>query len=101
MDKKKRMILHLDTDHFFTAIEVRERPELKGKPVIVGANPREGKGRGVVHTCNYEARKCGIRSALPISRAWKLCPEAVYLPPNFELYVAVSNEIMDIPRKYA
>jgi len=101
MDKKKRMILHLDMDHFFTAIEVRERPELKGKPVIVGANPREGKGRGVVHTCNYEARKCGIRSALPISRAWKLCPEAVYLPPNFELYVRVSNEIMDILRKYA
>jgi DNA polymerase IV (DinB-like DNA polymerase) len=101
MDKKKRMILHLDMDHFFTSIEVRERPELKGRPVIVGANPREGKGRGVVHTCNYEARKCGIRSALPISRAWKLCPEAVYLPPNFELYVRVSNEIMDILRKYA
>lgn len=101
MDVKKRIILHLDMDHFFTAVEERERPELKGRPVIVGADPKEGKGRGVVYTCNYEAREFGVRSAMPISRAWKLCPGAVYLPPNYELYAKVSNEIMGILRKYA
>jgi len=100
MSQKKRIVFHLDMDHFYTAIEERERPELKGKPVIVGAEPKNGKGRGVVHTCNYEARKLGIRSAMPISKAWKISPEAVYLPPNFELYVKVSNEIMDILRKH-
>jgi DNA polymerase IV (DinB-like DNA polymerase) len=88
-------------DHFFTAVEERERPELKGKPVVVGADPKEGKGRGVVSTSNYEARKAGVRSGLPISRAWKLCPEAVYLPPNFPLYIQVSNDVMEIARRYA
>jgi DNA polymerase IV (DinB-like DNA polymerase) len=88
-------------DHFFTAVEERERPEYKGKPVIVGANPKEGKGRGVVSTCNYEARRFGVRSGMPISKAWKLCSEAIYLPVNYELYVKVSNEIMDIMRKHA
>ena len=87
-------------DHFFTAVEEREHPEYKGKQVIVGANPKEGKGRGVVSTCNYEARRFGVRSGMPISKAWKLCPEAVYLPVNFEIYTKVSNEIMDILRKY-
>jgi len=100
MNEKKRVVFHLDMDHFYTAIEERERPDLKGKPVIVGADPKEGKGRGVVHTCNYEARKLGIRSAMPISRAWNLCPVAVYLPPNFDLYVKVSSRIMEILRKY-
>jgi DNA polymerase IV (DinB-like DNA polymerase) len=99
-DKKKR-VFHVDMDHFYTALEEREHPQLKGKSVIVGADPKEGKGRGVVHTCNYEARKFGVRSAMPISKAWKLCPEAVYLPPNYELYSKVSNEIMDILRKHA
>jgi len=100
-DFSTRIILHMDMDHFYTAVEVRERPEYKGKPVVVGADPKEGKGRGVVSTSNYEARKGGVRSGMPISRAWKLCPEAVYLPPNFPLYIKVSNEIMDIARKYA
>ena len=88
-------------DHFFTAVEEREHPEYKGKPVIVGADPKEGKGRGVVSTCNYEARRFGVRSGMPISKAWKLCPEAVYLPVNYEIYVKVSNEIMDMLRKHA
>jgi DNA polymerase IV (DinB-like DNA polymerase) len=101
MSDKKRIIIHVDMDHFFTAVEEREHPEFKGKPVIVGANPKEGKGRGVVSTCNYETRKFGVRSGMPISRAWKLCPEAVYLPVNYQLYVKVSNEIMGVLRKYA
>ncbi len=101
MSEKKRVIFHLDMDHFYTAMETRERPEIKDKPVIVGADPKGGQGRGVVSTSNYEARKAGVRSGMPISRAWKLCPEAVYLPPNFPLYIRVSNEIMAIARQYA
>jgi DNA polymerase IV (DinB-like DNA polymerase) len=101
MSEKKRIIFHMDMDHFYTAIEQREHPEYKGKPVVVGSDPKEGKGRGVVSTSNYEARKAGVRSGIPISRAWKLCPEAVYLPPNFPLYIKVSNEIMEITRRYA
>ncbi|MGD0070146.1 MAG: DNA polymerase IV [Candidatus Bathyarchaeia archaeon] len=101
MSEKKRVIFHLDMDHFYTAVEERERPEIRGKPVIVGANPKGGKGRGVVSTSNYEARKAGVRSGMPISQAWGLCSEAIYLPPNFSLYIKVSGEIMDIARKYA
>ena len=82
-----RIIFHLDMDHFYTAVEERERPEIKGNPVIVGADPKGGKGRGVVSTSNYEARTSGVRSGMPISQAWRLCPEAVYLPPNFPLYI--------------
>jgi DNA polymerase IV (DinB-like DNA polymerase) len=100
MGEKRRMIFHVDMDHFFTAVEEREHPEYRGKPVIVGADPKEGKGRGVVSTSNYEARKFGVRSGMPISKAWKLCSEAVYLPVNYELYTKVSNEIMDILRKH-
>jgi DNA polymerase IV (DinB-like DNA polymerase) len=100
MNERDRIILHLDMDHFYTAVEEREHQEYKGKPVVVGADPKEGKGRGVVSTSNYIARKVGIRSGLPISHAWKLCPEAIYLPPNFPLYTKVSNEIMQIVRKY-
>jgi DNA polymerase IV (DinB-like DNA polymerase) len=101
MSEKRRIVFHIDMDHFYTAVEERERPELEGKPVIVGADPKEGKGRGVVFTSNYEARKLGVRSAMPISRAWKLAPEAVYLPPNFELYGRISEEIMSILRKHS
>jgi DNA polymerase IV (DinB-like DNA polymerase) len=100
-DFSTRIILHMDMDHFYTAVEEREHPEFKGKPVVVGSDPKEGKGRGVVSTSNYEARKAGVRSGIPISRAWKLCPEAIYLPPNFPLYIKVSKEIMEIAQKYA
>src|SRR5512135_2961212 len=101
MGKKTRIIFHLDMDHFYTAVEEREHPELKGKPVIVGANPKQGKGRGVVSTSNYEARKAGIRSGMPISRAWQLCPQAVYLSPDFPRYVKASNAVMQISKCYA
>ena len=100
-DFSTRIIFHMDMDHFYTAVEEREHPEYKGKPVVVGADPKEGKGRGVVSTSNYEARKAGVRSGIPISRAWKLCPEAIYLPPNFPLYIKVSKEIMEIAQRYA
>ncbi|MFC1559587.1 DNA polymerase IV [Candidatus Margulisiibacteriota bacterium] len=96
-----RIILHVDMDAFFTSIEERERPELKGKPVIVGADPKGGRGRGVVSTANYEARKFGIHSALPISMAYQLNPKAVFLTPNFELYVRSSQNIMEILKSHA
>jgi DNA polymerase IV (DinB-like DNA polymerase) len=88
-------------DQFYAAVEEREHPELGGKPVVVGADPKGGKGRGVVSTCNYDAREYGVRSGMPISRAWKLCPNAVYLQPNYELYTEASSRIMETLRSYA
>jgi DNA polymerase IV (DinB-like DNA polymerase) len=96
-----RAILHVDLDAFFPAVEVREHPELKGKSVIVGADPKGGKGRGVVSSASYEARKYGIRSAMPISLAWKLCPEGIYLLPHFDLYIKASNSIIKILKSHA
>jgi len=94
--KKNRVILHIDMDAFFAAIEELDHPEYKGKPVVVGADPREGKGRGVVSTCNYEARKYGIHSAMPISQAYKRCPFAVYVFPRMRRYVELSKKIHEI-----
>jgi len=91
----RRIIFHVDLDAFYVSVEVRENRALAGRPVVVGADPENGKGRGVVVTCSYEARKFGLRSGMPISRAWKLCPDAVYLRPNFDLYERVSREVMD------
>ncbi|MCD6500702.1 DNA polymerase IV [bacterium] len=88
-------------DYFFAQIEERENPQFKGKPVVVGADPKEGKGRGVVSTANYIARKYGIHSAMPISKAYQLCPKAVFLPVNHELYQKVSENIMNIVKKYS
>ncbi|MGA2199066.1 MAG: DNA polymerase IV [Nitrososphaerales archaeon] len=90
----RRIIFHVDLDAFYVSVEARENPTLRGLPVVVGADPEQGKGRGVVVTCSYEARKFGLRSGTPISRAWRLCPQAVYLRPNFELYGRVSGEVM-------
>jgi DNA polymerase IV (DinB-like DNA polymerase) len=101
MTDNNRIILHVDMDSFFASVEVREKPELAGKPVVVGADPKGGKGRGVVSTCSYEARKYGIKSGMPISRSYKLCPTAVYLPVNFPLYIRASGEVMKILRSYA
>jgi DNA polymerase IV (DinB-like DNA polymerase) len=89
-----RVILHIDMDAFYSSVEQRENPSLKGKPVIVGADPKGGKARGVVMGCSYEARKFGVHSALPISLAYRLCPDGVYLRPNFRLYEQVSERIM-------
>jgi DNA polymerase IV (DinB-like DNA polymerase) len=97
---ERRIILHLDMDSFYASIEVLERPDLARMPVIIGADPKGGTGRGVVMTASYEARAFGVRSAMPISRAWRLCPQGVYLPPRFPLYVEVSREIMEILSGY-
>jgi DNA polymerase IV (DinB-like DNA polymerase) len=99
--KKEHIILHVDMDHFFSAVEEREHLGFKGKPVVVGADPKKGKGRGVVKTCNYEAREFGIHSGMPISTAWRLCPDAIYVRGNYRLYKEVSRRIMAILRKYS
>jgi DNA polymerase IV len=96
-----RTILHVDMDAFYAAVEQRDRPELKGKPVIIGADPRGGRGRGVVATASYEARAFGVSSAMPISQAWKRCPKGVYLPPDMEKYAAVSREVMDVLGRFS
>jgi len=84
-----RKIIHIDMDCFYAAVEIRERPELRGRPVAVGGGSR----RGVVTTCNYEARRFGVRSAMPGFKARELCPDLVMLPVRFELYRAVSRQI--------
>jgi len=95
-----RTILHLDMDAFYAAVEQRDRPELRGKPVVIGADPKGGRGRGVVSTASYEARRFGVGSAMPISKAYRLCPTGVYLQPDMEKYAAVSKEVMLILRRF-
>lgn len=87
-------------DAFFAAIEQRNNPKYRAKPVIVGADPKKGKGRGVVSTCSYEARKFGIHSAMPISIAYKKCPNAIFLPVDMEEYKKVSRQIFEIFNKF-
>ena len=96
MKNKKRYIAHVDMDAFFTSVEQRDNIAYRNKPVIVGSDPKEGKGRGVVAACSYKARKYGIHSAMPISIAYKKCPDAVFLTPDMNKYVEVSHQIFDI-----
>jgi DNA polymerase IV (DinB-like DNA polymerase) len=96
-----RLILHCDLDCFFAAVEIRDNPQYQGKPVIIGADPKEGKGRGVVSTCSYEARKFGLHSGMPISQAFQRCPHGIYLRPSFHKYSEVSISVMHILRKHS
>lgn len=95
---KQRKIIHVDMDAFFASVEQRDQPEYQGKPLIVGGQPNS---RGVVAACSYEARKFGIHSAMPSSRAYRLCPQAIFVPPRFEAYREVSNQIREIFWQYA
>lgn len=92
-----RKIIHIDMDAFYAAIEQRDNPSLRGKPVIVGGDPDR---RGVVSTCSYEARKFGVRSAMPSKTAMRLCPEAVLLYPRFDAYSKASKQVMNIFSEY-
>jgi nucleotidyltransferase/DNA polymerase involved in DNA repair len=96
--RNQRRILHLDMDAFFAAIEQRDNPFLRGKPVIIGGAP---EGRGVVSTCSYEARKYGVRSAMPMAQAKRLCPHAVFVPLNGEKYAFVSRQLMNLLREFS
>jgi DNA polymerase-4 len=91
--EQPRVFFHADIDAFFAAVEQADNPPLKGKPVIIGALPGN---RGVVSACSYEARAFGIKSAMPISQAFRKCPQGVYLPVRMERYAAVSKIVMNI-----
>lgn len=100
MNVAPRTILHVDLDAFYAAVEARENPALVGRPIVVGADPRGGRGRGVVAAASYEARAFGIHSAMPISQAYRRCPTAAYLRPRGRLYAAVSERFMNILARY-
>lgn len=96
-----RVIAHIDMDAFFASAEEVRNPSLKGKPVIIGSDPKEGKGRGVVSAANYEARKYNVHSALPISIAWQRCPNGIYLRPDIKYYSELSKTIMKILNEFS
>lgn len=96
-EQQQRKILHIDADSFFASVEMRENPELRGKPIAVGG---KAERRGVIATCSYEAREFGVRSAMASSRAMTLCPELIIVPPRFDLYRQVSAQFHQIFRDY-
>ncbi len=96
--KIMRAVACLDCDAYFSSIEQRDRPELKGKPVIVGSPPNK---RGVVATCSYEARKFGVRSAMASSTAKQKCPDAIFLPPRIDYYRQITEQIMQALAKFS
>ncbi len=94
----ERKIIHIDMDAFFAAVEQRDEPAYRGKPVIVGGRPED---RGVVATASYEARRFGIHSAMSSAAALRLCPQAIFLPPRFRVYRHVSNHVMGILKRHS
>ncbi|MCG3119526.1 MAG: DNA polymerase IV [bacterium] len=96
-----RIVLHLDMDAFYAAVEQLDHPAYRGKPVVVGADPKGGSGRGVVATCSYEARQFGIHSAMPISQAYRRCPQAVFVFPRFPRYTEISRQVMRLLQEYS
>ena len=97
MSRGRLSIIHVDLDAFFAAVEQRDRPELRGKPVIVGGDPHS---RGVVSTCSYEARKFGVHSAMPLATALRLCPNGIFVPVDGAKYQRVSREVMAVLRRF-
>ena len=95
---QQRKIIHVDMDAFFASVEQRDHPEYQGKPLIVGGQPNS---RGVVAACSYEARTFGIHSAMSCSKAYRLCPQAIFVSPRFEAYRSVSEKIREIFWRYA
>ncbi|NJA05910.1 DNA polymerase IV [Methylococcaceae bacterium WWC4] len=97
MTEVPRKIIHIDMDAFYAAVEQRDHPQYRNKPVIVGGQP---DSRGVVATCSYEARVFGVHSAMPSSQAYRLCPQAIFVRPRFDVYRAVSAAIRAIFARY-
>jgi nucleotidyltransferase/DNA polymerase involved in DNA repair len=97
----ERWVIYVDLDAYYVACEIRDRPELAGKPVIVGPPPSAGPTRGVVLSASYEARPFGVRSALPVQIAARLCPQAIWVPPDFEKYERVSREVRALLRTFS
>ncbi|MVT09858.1 DNA polymerase IV [Chitinophaga tropicalis] len=98
INTRQRKIIHIDMDAFYASVEQRDNPEYRGKPIVVGGSP-EGRG-GVVATASYEARKFGVRSAMPSKRALQLCPDAIFVRPRFDVYKDVSRHIREIFSRY-
>ncbi len=97
-DSSQLNILHCDLDAFFASVEQLDNPSLRGKPVVVGGDK---DARGVVSTCSYEAREFGIRSAMPTAQAYRLCPQAIFLPVNMNRYLEVSKQVFSIISRYS
>ncbi len=97
MERRDLWVIHLDMDAFFASVEQRDNPRLRGKPVVVGGSPG---ARGVVSTCSYEARKFGVRSAMPSREAVRLCPHAIFVRPNISKYAEVSRQIRQIMQRH-
>src|SRR5687767_8799599 len=97
-NKTFRKIIHIDMDAFYASVEQRDNPEYQGKPIAVGGSP-EGRG-GVVATCSYEARKFGVKSAMPSKKALQLCPHIIFIYPRFDVYKMVSNQVREIFKRY-
>ncbi|HUP01279.1 MAG TPA: DNA polymerase IV [Gemmatimonadota bacterium] len=95
-----RTILHVDLDAFFVAVERLRDPSLIGRPVVVGADPQGGRGRGVVAAASYEARAFGLRSAMPIGEAYRRCPHAVFLPGRHDLYARAARAVRRACRRF-
>lgn len=95
-----RKIIHVDMDAFYASVELRDNPSLQGKPIVIAKHPNLTGGRGIVSTCNYVAREYGIHSAMSASEAYRLCPHAVFIPPNHSHYREVSQEIHEIFRRF-
>jgi DNA polymerase IV (DinB-like DNA polymerase) len=94
--------MHIDMDAFFASVEqYRHYPELVGQPVCVGHDPKKGRGRGVVRAASYEARKFGVKSGMPVSKAYRLCSDAIFVEGDFSSYTEASDEFMDVLRRYA
>ena len=93
-----QIIIHVDMDAFYASVEIRDNPELRGKPLIIGSLPTE---RGVVATASYEARKYGVHSGMNIKEAYRLCPMGVYMHPNMEKYKTISGRLHEIWQSYA
>lgn len=91
----ERVVVHLDMDAFYASCEELRHPEFRGRPLVVGADPREGKGRGVVLAASYAARAFGVRSAMPIREAWTRIPDAAFVPPDLQHYVEMGRRVFD------
>ena len=100
MNDTSRKIIHIDMDAFFASVEERDNPKLKGHPVIIGSDPRLTGGRGVVSTCNYEARKFGVHSAMSSKEAYERCPQGIFISGNYEKYQVVGLQIREIFKRY-
>ncbi|CQR24091.1 DNA polymerase IV [Streptococcus varani] len=95
-----RKIIHIDMDAFFAAIEVRDNPSLRGKPVIIARDPRQSGGRGVVSTCSYEAREFGVHSAMSSKEAYERCPQGIFISGHYDKYLKVGQELREIFFRY-